>query len=210
MENKVTHKRKRQLKIEDDTTALAALMDAAERPKRGRGRAGRGGSHPGRGGGRRGRREAKGKDERTMRWGSALITFSTRADGSSVVQGTCHRKHAHKHAPGKPSTTCRTTYNITPKHSEENCTDLVKMWLGCADRYTTRLKHQSRRFGVDEIVDNIEELKPASEYNSDSDREVAVAVADPDASAVAARPRPAMRPRLRIHRKAKGMERENG
>jgi hypothetical protein len=149
-----------------------------------------------------------------MRWGSALITFSTKADGSSVVQGTCHRKHAHKHAPGKPSTTCRTTYNITPEHSEENCTDLVKMWLGCADRYTTRLKHQGRRFGVDEIVDNSEDLKPASEYNTDSyrdsDREVAVAVADPDASAVAARPRPVVRPRLRIHRKAKGMECENG
>ena len=186
LSNGTTRKRKaREAQIEDDDdAALVALMDGDR--TRGRGRGGsRGGGGPGGRGGVRGRKRRV--DERTMDWGAAKITFSTKKSGITVIQGTCHRKCTHKHLPGKPSTLCRQTWQVTENHSEEDCINLVKMWIGHANDYRSKQHHQAKRFGLDELVDDLESLKPPSGYNSEPD---------------GAHPKVAARPKFRFRRKA--------
>jgi hypothetical protein len=145
------------------------------------------GTHRGGRGGVRGRKHLK--DERTTRWGSSLLTFSTKRDGTRSVQATCHRKHAHPPLPGKPSTLCRTTYTESVNHTVADCERLCKMWITRAGDYRNRLRHQAKRFSVDE-VDNDEELearKPLVDYNSGDEEGLAA-------------PAP-IRPRMRIIRK---------
>ena len=186
--------------IKDDTNALAELMDGEPYPKRGRGR-GAGRSSGGRGG-RSGRRggSARGriKDERTTRWGAALITYSTKENGTLVVQGTCHRTHAHPPLPGKPTTVCRTTYNVNEHHTEEQCTMLVKIWLASAGDYTTRLKHQGKRFCLEDIVEDVDAWQPDSNYNTESDVDV-----DDGDGGVPPPPIPKWKPKMRLRAKAR-------
>ena len=163
-----------------ELTDLKRLMDDEDEPpaKRGRGREGgrrgRGGSLGGHGAVGRTHR----KDDRTMKWGPVLLTFSTKADGSEVVQATCHHKHLHPHPPGKPSTLCRQTFNVTEMHNEADCIRLLKMWVCAGKDFTTRLKHQAKRFALDELIDDLtlQAYKPDSDYDTSSDKEL---IADP-------------------------------
>ena len=127
------------------------------------------------------------KDERTARWGSALMTFSTKRDGALTVQATCHRKHSHAPLPGKESTVCRQTYTVTAEHSEEQCVQMLKTWIGNAHNFPNRTRHQRKKYGLDEVPDDVEALKPPSDYDS-----------APEDRAVAVRAR---RPRMRVRRK---------
>ena len=192
------HKRKA---IEPDAGDLAALMDGAPPAKRGRGNP-KGGSRRGGGrGGVQGRRHHR--DERTTPWGSALLTYSTKRDGTKVVQATCHRRHAHAPLPGKPSTVCRTTYNVTANHSEEDCVRLCKMWVTKAHDYHTRLRHQGKRFSLDEL-DNDEELevhKPPADYNSGDDGDDGGGGGGGGGGGASVVPLARPRPRFRLRRK---------
>ena len=162
-------KRSRKDAIEDDAGDLSVLMDApTKRPRLGRGGGGRGrGGVPGR---------FHSTDERSHKWGAATITYSTKKDGSTVVQGTCHRLHSHPHAPGRPSTKCRQTFTVTEAHPVEDCERLIKWWIGAAHDFHRRLDHQAKRYGLDEIGDDlaIEGLQPPSDYDS-TPEEVAAA-----------------------------------
>ena len=186
-------KRRRLMAMQDDVADLAALLD--DKPRRARGR-GSGGTHRGGGGGQVGR--VRKGDDRTFPWGSSLITISVKKDGTEVVQGTCHRKHSHPHAPGKPSTSCRTTYSVTGAHSLEDCTILVKLWISRAGFFTNRLAHQKRRYALDEVPDNLEDNKPPSDYDTSSEVE--------DGAAAAPARRPVVKPKLRLRKKAAGVE----
>ena len=172
---------------------MLPLLD--DKPRRARGR-GSGGTHRGGGGGQVGR--VRKGDDRTFPWGSSLITISVKKDGTEVVQGTCHRKHSHPHAPGKPSTSCRTTYSVTGAHSLEDCTTLVKLWISRAGFFTNRLAHQKRRYALDEVPDNLEDNKPPSDYDASSEVE--------DGAAAAAARRPVVKPKLRLRKKAACVE----
>ena len=94
------------------------------------------------------------------------MTFSTKRDGTLTVQATCHRKHSHPPLPGKDSTVCRQTYTVTAEHSEEQCVQMLKMWIGNAHNFPNRLRHQRKKYGLDELADDVEALKPASDYDS--------------------------------------------
>ena len=193
--NGVTKKRKRanSAVLMDDASALAALMaDAPKRVRRG-GRRGIGLGGAGRGAiaGR-----IHKKNARTTQWGPCLITITEKKGGTTSVQATCHRKHAHPPMRGRESTICRQTFNVTRAHSEADCIRLLKLWLGHAEDYTTRLKHQRKRFALDELVDDevLEAMKPALGYDTSSEPEAAPV---PVVDAALAR-----RPRMRIRAKA--------
>ena len=83
---------------------------------------------------------------------------------------------------------------MSAEHSEDDCTALCKMRLDSAHKYTNRLAHQRKKFALDEVVEDLEALKPPSEYDSSSEKE--------DPSALPAPPRPRARPRFRVRHKA--------
>ena len=177
----------------DETAELNALMDG---PRRGRGR-GRGGVSGGRG---RGAVEGRtrGVDPRSHAWGKAYMTYSVKKDGSEVIQATCHRTHSHPHAPGKPSTVCRQTFTVSGEHTAENCLRLLKMWVGLAPDYRHRLHHQDKRYGLDELLDDetLETLRPDSDYDTSSEIE--------------APPLPIVKPRMRLRKKVRVIDGEDG
>ena len=130
----------------------------------------RGGSEGVGGGGSSAKPRKPVKDERTKNWGSSLITFSTKLSGVTVVQGTCHRKCSHRNLLGKASTVCRQTYTVTDDHSEADCENLCKLFIGNAKNYNTRRQHQAKRYGLDELPDDLsllEYMRPPSDYDSE-------------------------------------------
>ena len=63
-------------------------------------------------------------------------------------------------------------------HNEADCIRLLKMWVCAGKDFTTRLKHQAKRFALDELIDDLtlQAYKPDSDYDTSSDKEL---IADP-------------------------------
>ena len=59
---------------------------------------------------------------------------------------------------------------VSAEHSEDDCPALCKMWLVSADKYTNRLAHWRKILALG-VVEDLEALKPPSEYDASSDKE---------------------------------------
>jgi hypothetical protein len=108
------------------------------------------------------------KHERSHAWGAALITICQKSDGTTVVQGSCHRKCSHRNR-GKTSSSCRKTYTVSGDLSEAQCIICVKQWIVNAVDFSSRLAHRRHHPLPDQCSDpaDLEILKPPADYSSD-------------------------------------------